>query len=94
VLTDIRAAKRVVVGTGADGSKQYGDERDDTVRDHLLDCVRYSIGMRPALGLKQKLSTIRDGEILYSDYEAIAKQQEFYRERERRIRGVGSGYGY
>jgi hypothetical protein len=94
VLTDIRAAKREVEGINADGSKRYKDERDDTVRDHLLDCVRYSIGMRPALGLKQKLSTVKDGEILYSDYEAYAKQIDFYRERDRRMRGSGTGYGY
>ena len=94
VLTDIRAAKRVVVGIAADGSKQYGDERDDTVRDHLLDCVRYSIGMRPALGPRQQLSTIKDGEILLSDYNKIADSMELVRQRERRIQGVGKGYGY
>jgi hypothetical protein len=48
VLTDIRAARRVEVGTMADGSKLYGDERDEKVRDHLLDCVRYALIMRPS----------------------------------------------
>jgi hypothetical protein len=53
-----------------------------------------SVGMRPALGLKQKLSTVKDGEILYSDYEAYAKSIDFYRERDRRMKGSDTGYGY
>jgi hypothetical protein len=48
VLTDIRAARRIEVGMMADGSKLYGDERDEKVRDHLIDCVRYSLIMRPS----------------------------------------------
>jgi hypothetical protein len=52
VLVDIRAAKRVEIGSMPNGTKMYGDERDETVRDHWLDDVRYAIGMRPALAAK------------------------------------------
>jgi len=50
VITDIQAARRVEVGTAPDGSKLFGDERDDTIRDHWLDACRYAIGARPSPG--------------------------------------------
>jgi hypothetical protein len=38
-ITDVIAAKRIEVGQNADGTKQFGDKRDEDVRDHYLDCV-------------------------------------------------------
>jgi hypothetical protein len=37
---------------------------------------------------------VKEGEILYSDYEEFAKNQELIRQRERRIAGIGRHYGY
>ena len=93
VLTDIRSAKRVVGGTNADGSKQWGDERDDTVRDHLLDGVKYSCGMRPALGIADKSITTRPGEINYKEYQELTERQRWHEERDKRSLDSGH-YGY
>jgi hypothetical protein len=71
VLTDIRAAKRVEVGTMPDGSKIFGDERDPRVRDHLLDTVRYAIGMRPALGPAAKPPPAEPGTIRIDEYNKL-----------------------
>jgi hypothetical protein len=71
VLTDIRAAKRKMVGTAPDGSKIYGDDRDDAVRDHWLDCVRYSLGMRPSVAAKVEQIPTEPGTIRMSDYDKL-----------------------
>jgi hypothetical protein len=95
VLADIRSAKRKEVGTSPDGSKLYGDERDEKVRDHLLDCVRYSIGGRPALGMRPAAPPIKDGEISLVEYEKATAEMKRLRERESRMRFSGhSTYGY
>lgn len=95
VLVDVRSAKRVEIGTNADGSKQFGDERDDSVRDHLLDCVRYSIGSRPALGLKLEEHRDKPGWIKLKDYEDYTEQVAARAERERILNYRGKHrYGY
>jgi hypothetical protein len=71
VLTDIRAARRVEVGVMPDGSKLYGDDRDEKVRDHYLDGVRYAIGMRPALGKKTAAPPPEPGTIRLAEYEKL-----------------------
>ena len=71
ILTDIRAAKRVEVGTMPDGSKMFGDERDPKVSDHYLDTLRYAIGMRPSRGLTASLPPPAPGTIRFSDYEKL-----------------------
>ena len=76
VLTDIRAAKRVEVGVAPDGSKLYGDDRDERVRDHYLDGVRYSIGMRPALGKKAAELPPEPGTIRLADYEKLMARED------------------
>ena len=94
-MVDIRSAKRVEVGINSDGTKQYGDERDDKVRDHLLDCCRYSIGMRPALSRKQKKEDVPDGHIRLKDYEDESRIIEAQMEVERVKNWTGSrSYGY
>ena len=94
-MVDIRSAKRVEVGINSDGTKQYGDERDDKVRDHLLDCCRYSIGMRPALSRKQKKEDVPDGHIRLKDYEDESRMIEAQMEVERVKNWTGSrSYGY
>lgn len=46
-ITELRAQRRSVVTQRGDGTKIYGDERDDTVPDHSTDCVRYALLSRP-----------------------------------------------
>lgn len=45
-MQEIRAAKREQKGE-SDGKPIYGDERDPTIPDHALDCVRYVVNGRP-----------------------------------------------
>ena len=71
LLTDIRAAKRVEVGVMPDGSKLYGDERDPKVADHLLDTLRYGIGMRPALGRKAPEPDREPGTVNIAEYNKL-----------------------
>jgi len=68
VLTDIRSAKREELGTAPDGTKMFGDNRDEKVRDHWLDCVRYAIGMRPALATKIVVEPDEPNSIKFNDY--------------------------
>ena len=93
VLADIRSAKRVVVGMNTDGSKQFGDERDETVRDHLLDCIRYSIGLRPSLAVLPKTVVVRPGEISIKEYNDLTAERDRMVDRDRRMRPTGD-YGY
>ena len=76
VLTDIRAAKREEVGVAPDGGKLYGDKRDEKVRDHYLDGVRYAIGMRPALGRKAAEAPVEPGTIRLADYEKLMVRED------------------
>jgi hypothetical protein len=45
-IREIRNAKRLVVGEN-DGKPIYSDERDPSVPDHALDCVRYVVNSHP-----------------------------------------------
>jgi hypothetical protein len=94
VITDIRAAKRVEVGMNADGTKQYGDERDDTIRDHLLDGVRYALSMRPSPSRKLSSDDLPPGHIRLKDYEDQDKWARHYAEMARLKAGVVDDYGY
>ena len=75
VITDIRAAKRVEVGTLPDGSKLFGDERDERVRDHWLDCVRYLVGMRPSLGPAAAPPPPEPGTIRIDEYNKLMDRE-------------------
>ena len=95
VLTDIRAARRVEVGMLPDGTKLFGDERDEKVRDHWLDTVRYSIGMRPSLALRTETDDDEPGTIKIKDYFEMMDQQEITdRMSHRRNFGGHRPYGY
>lgn len=88
-LVDIRAAKRIVVSVAPDGSKLYGDARDEAVRDHYLDCVRYAIGMRPALGRKAQEKPAEPGTINLHEYTKLmaAEDEKAKAEFRRNFRG-------
>lgn len=45
-IREIRNAKRLVVGEN-DGKPIYSDERDPSIPDHALDCVRYVVNSHP-----------------------------------------------
>lgn len=45
-IREIRNAKRLVVGEN-DGKPIYSDERDSSIPDHALDCVRYVVNSHP-----------------------------------------------
>jgi hypothetical protein len=45
-IREIRSAKRLAVGEN-DGKPIYSDERDASVPDHALDCVRYVVNSHP-----------------------------------------------
>lgn len=74
-IVDLRAARRVEIGTAPDGGKMYGDERDQKIRDHYLDCVRYALGMRPALGRKAAEPPPDPGTIRLDDYNKLMEQE-------------------
>jgi len=76
-MVDLRSSRRKVVGFDNDGNKLYGDDRDDKVRDHLLDTVRYFTGSRPALALKPPQAEPTPGSISWKDYEEAIELAEF-----------------
>lgn len=76
LLADVRSARRVEVGMAADGTKLFGDERDDRVSDHLLDCLRYGIMSRPALAPGDSLPPPEPGTIRMSDYEKLMEDED------------------
>jgi hypothetical protein len=45
-IREIRNAKRLAVGEN-DGKPIYSDERDPSIPDHALDCVRYVVNSHP-----------------------------------------------
>jgi hypothetical protein len=83
-ITDIIAAKRKEVGQNADGTKQFGDERDKDVRDHFLDAVRYAIGMRPKLAPPTAAETTADGFIRLDEYFKLSDEADDFKKRESR----------
>lgn len=95
VLADIRNARRVEIGVKADGSKMFGDERDEKVRDHLLDGVRYSLIMRPSRGKAEPPPPPEPGMIPLSVFENARQEAEWRLEVEaRREPPTRKGYGY
>jgi len=94
LMVDLRSAKRIEVGSRADGTKLFGDERDDKVRDHLLDCLRYALIMRPSRGLEPDRPAAEDGTIRIDDYYKITEFERSKAARAARQQFKGSAYGY
>jgi len=93
-LVDIRSAKRKEVGVKPDGTKLFGDERDDKVRDHLLDCIRYLVGTRPALGPKAEAPPADPGTLRIDDYYKITAMENSRVAMRAKRDYRGSPYGY
>ena len=85
-IRDIRAAQRKEVGQNADGTKQFGDERDPSIRDHCLDCVRYALGMRPSVAKHIAGLDPVPGHIRISDYYKEQEEQEERKQSEQLMR--------
>jgi len=95
MLSQLRSAKRVVVGFNNEGEKLYGDKRDDKVVDHLTDVNRYFTGSRPALALKPAEADPEPGSIRWKDYQETMEAAEFEAgNRYRREYTGASDYGY
>lgn len=77
VIAQLRSARRELAGYDDDGNKLYKDKRDDSVVDHLTDCVRYFTGIRPALAIKQERIEDVPGTIRMSDYDKLIEEEEF-----------------
>jgi hypothetical protein len=96
-ITDIRSARRIEIGQNSDGTKKFGDKRDEDVRDHYLDCVRYAIGMRPSLAQLKEEEPEEPGTIRWSNYEKRMEDQ-YYEEMDNRLKNFeghspyGDGY--
>lgn len=94
LLTDMRSARRIRIGTRPDGSAMFSDERDPDVPDHNLDCARYFCVSRPPLGLRPELPPPPPGSIRLADYEKQCATIRMRRRREERMRGPRGTYGY
>ncbi len=82
VLADIRNARRVELpGTGPNGEKLYGDDRDDKVRDHLLDCVRYALIMRPSRAAQPDKPAAPPGHLRLHDYMEQTQNRDWLAEQ-------------
>jgi len=93
-LVDLRNAKRKEIGVRPDGTKMFSDERDDKVRDHLTDCLRYAIIMRPARGLEADRPPPESGTIRIDEYYKLTEKERGYAANEARRHYVGHSYGY
>jgi hypothetical protein len=58
-ITEVKAARRVQVGS-MNGRPIFGDERDETIPDHGLDCVRYLANAQhtPLSAIPKKVGTL------------------------------------
>lgn len=94
LLVDIRSAKREEIGSRADGTKLFGDKRDQKVRDHLLDCLRYALIMRPTKALSADRPPATAGTIRFDDYMDITRAENTRASIEARRNYQGHDYGY
>jgi hypothetical protein len=95
IIKDIRAQRRKTVSISGD-VKVFSDERDDTVRDHGYDCVKYELIKRPSPAAAPPAPPTPDGQIAIADYEKAAADERRRRGREARTRGPGdkTGWGF
>jgi hypothetical protein len=97
-IRDIRNAKRLAVGEN-DGKPIYSDERDPSIPDHALDCVRYVVNSHPIAASapvdKRKLSADvkTDGRVLITIPKIDDPKPSYRRDTEKRKwRSRGGGY--
>jgi hypothetical protein len=91
-IKEIRAQKRVELGTSSDGRKMYSEERDPKVVDHAYDMVKYFVVGRPSLGAADTLPEAPVGQMRVDDYERLAKERGSARRRDQRRQGVEGSY--
>jgi hypothetical protein len=97
-IREVRNAKRLIVGEN-DGKPIYSDERDPSIPDHALDCIRYVVNSHPIAftvsAPKSKLSadTKPDGRVIVT-LPAVTDMKPSYRRdaEKRRWRSSGGGY--
>jgi hypothetical protein len=98
-IREIRSAKRLQVGEN-DGKPIYSDDRDPSVPDHALDCVRYVVNSHPipasAPVEEKKLTAIAkpDGRVMITlppieTSRGDAKPKRYMEKRKWRSRGGG-----
>ncbi len=97
-IREIRNAKRLVVGEN-DGKPIYSDERDPSIPDHALDCVRYVVNSHPIPATvpvdRRKLSADAkpDGRVLITIPKIDDPKPSYRRDsNKRRWRSRGGGY--
>ncbi len=83
ILKDIRAQRRAVVQITGD-VKVFSDERDDTVRDHGYDTVKYDLIMRPRVADTPAPPPGPPGQIPVADYMKAGVEERRRRGREAR----------
>jgi hypothetical protein len=97
-IREIRAAKRLQVGEN-DGKPIYSDERDPSIPDHALDCVRYVVNSHPipaSAPVEEKRLTATakpDGRVLITlppiDANKAPQPKRYMEKRKWRSRGGG-----
>lgn len=98
-IRDIRNAKRLIVGEN-DGKPIYSDERDPSISDHALDCVRYVVNSHPipastpVVQHKLKAEVKTTGSVIVTIPPVTDKTPSYRRDafESRRWRSKGGGY--
>jgi hypothetical protein len=93
ILKDIRAQRRKSVAIVGD-VKVFTDDRDDTVRDHGYDALKYGLIMRPAPAALGAPPPTPPGQISIKDYEAAGADARKRRARGARSGGTGIRFGF
>jgi hypothetical protein len=94
--TDIRNAKRLQVGEN-DGKPIYSDERDPSIPDHALDCVRYVVNSHPIAASapiedkKMTATAVGSGRVIVT-LPPIENVQKPPKSQMKRWRSRGGGY--
>jgi hypothetical protein len=96
-ISEIRSAKRLQVGEN-DGKPIYSDERDPSIPDHALDCVRYVVNSHPipaGAPIEERRLTATatgDGRVLITLPPIDAKPAPRTKTQATRWRSRGGGY--
>jgi len=98
-IREIRNAKRLVVGEN-DGKPIYSDERDPSIPDHALDCVRYVVNSHPISASapvdRRKLTADAkpDGRVIVTLPPVLDTRPPFKDKFEKKRRWMSRGGGY